>query len=219
MEDLVNVPGGQGTVDHTGEPVNPGFQQPLQPSTDDVKGEEEHQRHNPDESGDGGVPPGKDGIDLPAAFVFFALPRLDDRLVTELLNEGKAHVCDGGCTVQAALFLHLADDVLQHFFLVLTEVEGLQHQGISLHQLTGSEAKGNLRGFGMVLHQVHNPVEAPMDGAVVVVFVAEVGAAWALLILGNVKGMVHQFLHPFVLGSDNRHHGDAQQFLHFIDMD
>ena len=58
-----------------------------------------------------------------------------------------------------------------------------------------------------------------MDGAVVVVFVAEVGAAWALLILGNVKGMAHQFLYPLILGSDNRHYGDAQQFLHFVDMD
>ena len=55
-----------------------------------------------------------------------------------------------------------------------------------------------------------------MDGAVVVPLVAEILAGGALLILGDVQGVLHQLLDALVLGGGDGHHRDAQELFHAV---
>ena len=213
------MPGSQRLIHQQGELVNPQGQQVLEPGADHMEGHPEHQGHNAHEGGDGGVFPGEEPVNLPAPLVLPAFSGLHHRLLTELLDEGKAHVRNGGGPVQATLLLHLADDMIQHLLFVLGQTQGLQHQLIPFHQLAGGKAHGNPRGLGVVFNQVHDAVETAVDRAAVVVLVAKVRSAGPLLILGNVDGVTHQLLHALVLGGHNGHHGDAQQLLHFVNVD
>ena len=52
----------------------------------------------------------------------------------------------------------------------------------------------------MVLYQMHNSMEAPMNRAVVVLFVAEIRPPRPLLVLGNMERVIDQFLYTLVLG-------------------
>lgn len=204
------MPGGEGPVGEVCEPPDAGLQQALEPGPHHVEGQVKDQGHDAHEGGDGRVFAREEPVDLLAAGVLLALPGLDHRLGAELLDEGEAHIGDGGGPVQAPFLLHLLDDVFQHLLFVLGEMEGLQDQGIPLHQLAGGKAQGEPGQLGVVLDEVHDAVEAAVDRAAVVVLVAEIRAARPLLILGDVDGVAHQLLYALVFGGHDGHHRDAQ---------
>ena len=90
--------------------------------------------------------------------------------------------------------------MLQHFLFILAQPQCIKHQRIAFYQLAGRKTQGNSRCLGMVLYQMHNSVETPMNRAVVVILVAEIRPPRPLLILGNMERVIDQFLYTLVLG-------------------
>ena len=80
-------------------------------------------------------------------------------MFNQIFDKGKPHIRNGRRPIHPALLLHLADDVLQHLLLVLIQSQGLQDAGISLGELAGGEAHGNIRSFRVILNQVHDGVK------------------------------------------------------------
>ena len=213
----VDVPVCQCRVRDAGQRVDARFHQVLEKQTDDVEGEEEHQTHDGDKGRDGGVLAGEEFVDAVGAQLLLALMGLDHRLRHKLLNEVEPHICNGSCTVKAALLLHLHDDMFDHLFFVLIQLQGFFNARIALHQLGGGKTHRDARRFGVILDQVDDAMDTAVHRAAVVILAAEVHAAGTLLILCHVDGVIHQLTHALVLGSGNGNDRNAQHRLHLID--
>ena len=217
MDRFVDVPVGQQGVHRTGQGVDAGFHQVLEEQADDVEGEVEHQTHDGDKRRDGSVLAGKELVDAVGAQLLLALVGLDHRLGHQLLNEGEAHIRNGGSAVQAALLLHLHDDVLDHLFFVLVQLQGFLNAVVALHQLGGGKPHRDARRLGVILDEVDDAVDAAVHRAAVVILTAEVHASGPLLIFCHMHGMVHQLVHALILGSRNGDDRDAQHGFHLVD--
>ncbi len=79
--------------------------------------------------------------------------------------------------VQAALLLHLHDDVLDHLFFVLVQLQGFLNAVVALHQLGGGKPHRDARRLGVILDEVDDAVDAAVHRAAVVILAAEVHAA------------------------------------------
>ena len=217
MHRRVDVPVGQGCVHKAGQCVDAHFHEVLEEQADDVEGEEEHQTHDGDKRRDGGVLAGKELIDAVGAQLLLALVGLDYRLRHQLLNEGEAHIRNGGGAVQPALLLHLHDDMLDHFFFVLIQLQRLLDALVALHQLGGSKTHRDARRFGMILDKMDDAVDAAVHCAAVVVLAAKVHASRPLLILCHMDSVVHQLIHALILGGGDGNDRDAQHGFHLVD--
>ena len=118
MHDRIDAVGSQPRVCQFCQRADSHVQQAGEPRADDTKGQPKNQAHDADKGRNRGVLSGQDLIDLDAARVFFAFVRFDDRCFADLLYEGKAHVRDRCGLIHAAFFLHLTDDMPQHFFFI-----------------------------------------------------------------------------------------------------
>ena len=219
MDRLVDVPVGQGIVHKDGQVLDPDLQQALQTCADDAEGEVEHQRHDAHKGRDGRVFAGQELVDPAAAHLLLALMRLHHGLIHQLVDEVEPHIRNGGGTVQPALLLHLHDDVLDHLFFVLVQLEGLLNTGVALHQLGSREPHRDAGRSSVILDEVDDTVDAAMHRAAVVLLAAEVEPARTLLVLGHMDRMVHQFVHALVLSRRDGHHRDAQHGFHLVDAD
>lgn len=65
---------------------------------------------------------------------------------------------------------------------------------------------------------MHHRVDAAVDGAAVVVPVAEILLQRRLLILGDMDGVTDQLVHALVLGGGDGDHRHAQHGLHGVDV-
>lgn len=81
------------------------------------------------------------------------------------LDEGEAHVADGGHAVDAGLALHLRDDVLDGIELVGIEGERLGHERIAFDELGRREAQRQVGAKRVVLDEVHDAVDATVHRA------------------------------------------------------
>ena len=219
MHDLVDVPIRQGVVHKDGQSIDADLQQALQPRADDPEGKVKHQRHDPHECRDGRIFSGQELVDPAAAELLLALVRLHDGLIDQLVNEVEPHIRDGGGTIQPALLLHLHDDVFDHFFFVLVELQRLLNAGIALHQLGGCEPHWDPRRFGVILDQVDDAMDAAMHRAAMIFFAAEIHPARPLLIFCYMDGMIHQLIDALIFGGGNGNHRDAQHGFHLVDAD
>ena len=123
VDGRIHMDGGEPGVRRRGQSVDARRQQILEPGAHHVEGEIEHQDHDAQKAGDGGVFSGEHLVNAFAAQPLPALTGLDHRLFAQALDEFKAHIGDGGAAVQAPLGLHLLDDVLQQLQLVLVQVQ------------------------------------------------------------------------------------------------
>ena len=217
MHRRIDVPVGKRRVHDAGQRVDARFHQVLEEQADDVEGEEEHQTHDGDKGRDGGVLAGEEFVDAVGAQLLFAFVGLDHRLGYQLLNEGEPHIRNGGGAVQPALLLHLHDDMLDHLFFVLIQLQGFLNALVALHQLGGGKPHRNARRLSVVLDQMDDAVDAAVHRAAVVVLTAEIHAAGPLLILCHMKGMVYQLIHALILGGGNGNDRNAQHGLHLVD--
>ena len=158
-------------------------------------------------------------FDLAAALVLLALAGLDDRLRHDAPDERVAHVGNRGGAVESALALHLRDDVLDRLHLVGLEVERLADLLVALDELVGGKAQRNPGRLGMVLHQVHDAVEAAVHGPAVVVDVAEVLAAGPLLIVRDVNRVLDELVDALVAYRGDGDDRNAQDLLELVDPD
>lgn len=151
--------------------------------------------------------------------LLLALAGLHDGLIHQLVDEVEPHIRDGGGAVQTPLLLHLDDDVLDHLFFVLVELQGRLDALVALHELCGRKAHRDACGLGMILDQVDDAVDAAVDCAAVILLAAEIHPARPLLILCDMERMIHQLVHALVLCRRDGHDRDAQHGLHLIDAD
>ena len=77
-------------------------------------------------------------------------------LTADFFNKIKTHIRNRRRAVQAALRLHLTDDMLEHLFLVFIEGQLLQDQRIALCQLARRKPHRNIRPCGVILDQMHD---------------------------------------------------------------
>ena len=67
---------------------------------------------------------------------------LDHRLRHQLLNEGEAHIRNGGGAVQPALLLHLHDDMLDHSFSFWSSFSASSMRGSPSTSLVAAKRTG-----------------------------------------------------------------------------
>ena len=96
------------------------------------------------------------------------------------------------------------------FLFVLGKSECVGHHVVALDQLAGSKSYGHVGLLAVVFGQVHDGVQASVDGPSVVVGVTKVLALGAFLEAGDVQGMLNQFVDALVLHGRNGHDGHAQ---------
>lgn len=85
---------------------------------------------------------------------------MNNRTGADAFNEGKTHIRHGSHTVQPPLFFHLHDDMLDHFFFIYVQMEGVQHQTVPLNDFAGSEPNGDFCRLRVVFDQVHDGMQA-----------------------------------------------------------
>ena len=219
MHCIVDVPRRQGIVYKNRQVLNAPFQQALQPRADHAEGQIEHQRHDAHKRRNRRIFSSEEAVDPCAAQLLLALVGLYHSLIHQLVDKVEPHICNGGGAVQAALLLHLQDDMLDHLFFVLIQLQGLLNAGVALHQLCGSKAHRDPRRPGVVLDEMDDAVDAAVNGTAVVILAAEVHPARTLLILCHMDGVIHQLVHALVLGGGNGDHRDAQHRFHLVDVD
>ena len=151
--------------------------------------------------------------------MLLTFPGLNHRGVADLLDKGKPHIRNGRRPIHPALLLHLADDVLQHLLLILIQSQTVLNLCITLRQLARRETNRNFCLPGMILNQMHDPVQTSVDCPAPLTFPAEVDPARAFLVFCHMKGMVHQLVGSFILDRRHRHHRDSQHGLHLVDLD
>ena len=217
MHRRVNVPVCKRRVHDAGQGIDAHFHQVLKEQADDVESEEEHQTHDGDKGRDGGVFAGEEFVDAVGAQLLFAFVGLDHCLCHKLLNEGEPHIRNGGGAVQPALPLHLHDDMFDHLFFVLIQLQGFLDAPVALHQLGGGKPHRNARRPGVILDQMDDAVDAAVYGTAVVVLTAEIHAAGPLLILCHMKCVVYQLIHALILGGRDGNDRDAKHGFHLVD--
>ena len=219
MHGLIDAGSRHGRIDLILQQADARRQEVLKPRADDVERQVEDEAHDGDKGRDSRVLARQYLVDAAAALVLAALVRLVERAVDELADEGKAHVRDGRRAVEAALLLHLADDVLNHLHLVLVEHQRLDDAAVTLDDLRRGEADRDARFLRVVLDEVHDAVQAAMHGAAMALRIAEVHAARLLLIMCDVQRVRDELLDALALGRRDRHDRDAEQGLHRVDVD
>ena len=216
MQHLVHSGCGERAVHGGGEAVDARFHQALQGAADHVEGEVEHQRHNEDERRYRGELAGEDAVQLFAAAALLALYRFFYRRSAYVVDKTETHIRDGGAAVQPAFGLHLQDDMLDHLFFILLQLQLVDDQRVALDHLVGGKAHRQPRAAGVVLDQVADGVDAAVHRASVLRFVAEILPQGLFLIVRHVQRVVDQLLHAFVLGGGDRYHRHAQERLHLV---
>ena len=219
MDRLIHRIGGEDSVQPGRERTDSHIQKFLEPCADIVECQKEGGSHDEDEHGDGRELAGEDPVDALAADLLLALPGLHHGLLAEPADEQEPHVGDGRRTVQSPLLFHLYDHLLDGRLVLRMNVQGLFHPGITLHQLACRKPHRDPGFRRVVLDEVHDAVEAPVQRPVIVFLAAEVLAARFFLIFGNVDGMIHQLLDALVLRRGNGHHRHLQDLFHLIDAD
>ena len=217
MNHRIDAKGGEPVVHQCGQSLDAQLQHFRQPGADNAKGQPEHQAHDGHKGRNGRIFARQEPVQLLAADMALALPGLHHSLGAHALNELIAHICHGSRPVQAALLLHLPDDVFQHLLLVLIQLQAAQDVLISFCQLAGSEPAGNPGIAGVVIDQVHDAMETPVHGTIVIQSIAEVLTARTLLVAGHMDSMIHQLADALALQSGDWHHGDPQPLFQFVD--
>ena len=151
--------------------------------------------------------------------MFPAFPGPDDALAADLADKGETHVRDGGAAVQTTLSLHLQDDVLQHFFFILIQVQLSEDQGIALDQLAGGKADRKSHARGVILDQVNDGVNAAVHRAAVIVCAAEILTARPFLMSCQMHCVMDQLVHALILCRGDGDHRNPQLCLHPVDVD
>ena len=145
------------------------------------------------------MPAGEHLVNADAAQVFAALVRADNGLIAYLIDEVEAHMRDGCGTVEAALGLHLPDDMLERFLLVLVKVELFQNQRITLSELCRRKTDREACAHSVILDQMHDGVQAAVHRAAVVVCIAVVHFDRLFLIFRDMERVFDQLVDALIL--------------------
>ncbi len=109
--------------------------------------------------------------------------------------------------------------MIQGLFLILCQIQGFANRGISLNQFGCGKSQRDSGGFRVILYQMHNAVQCPVNRSAIFVFVTKINSARLLLIFCNMNCMFYQLIDAFILGCRYGNNGNAKGFLHLIDID
>ena len=174
------------------------LQQILEKGPDDIEGEPEHQPHDQDKDRDGSVFSGEDSVQLLTADVLPAFFGLYHTLFADLPDKGKPHIRHGGASVHSPFMFHLHDDMFQHLFFRLFKIQLIQYELIAFDHLAGAETNRQMRGFGMIIDQMHNGVNAAVYRSAMIVFITEIIARGFLLIFRDMDSVIHEFVNALI---------------------
>ena len=218
MNHGVDAVGGQGAVHKRCQRVNAEGQQVRKRRADDPEGQPEHQRHNADKAGQGGVFAGQHAVDGNAALMLAAFAGAHHGFFAQSLNKAKAHIRQRCLAVQPGVAFQFGDRMPQHIGFVFVKIQRPFDQRIALHQLGGGKAGGQPGTHGVVFDQVVDGVDAAVYRTVAPVGgIAKVDAPGAFAVAGNVQRVFDQLVNALVFGGRNRHHRHAQQILQLVD--
>ena len=214
----IDICGGQYIVYRDSQGFDPCLQQSLQPGADHIEGQIEDGRHDQDEYWDCCVPACQDPINFAASNMLTALPGTVDSLPADLEDKGVAHVSDCSTLVHSALIFHLDNDMIEQLLLILIEAEFIKQEAIAFDDLGGGKSNRQVCALCMVFDQVGDSMETTMYGTAVIVFITEILPQGTFLIVGDMDGVIHQFLNAFSACSGDRDDRNSQQRLEFIDV-
>ena len=208
MDGFINAERGEPLVNPVGESVDAVCQPILEKGAHDVKRQPENQSHDGNENGECREAPGQKFIDFPTSGVFLTFMGFDDGLVAESADKEKAHVGDGSGPIEFPFVFHLLHDVFDHLAFVGIELQFLPYEGISFNQFGGSETERNLRLGGMILYEVHDAVQCPVNRTAVVVLIAKIIRGRCFAMLRNVHRVRDEFIDPLIFQGGNRNDRD-----------
>ena len=216
MYGLIYVERGQKSIGGIGQCGDAKLGQIGQCQADDAERQVEYRRHDCDKAGNCGILAREHAVNTAAAQVGLAFLGLYDRFGADFIDERESHICDCRRAVKSALLLHLADDVLDHFFFIFVKRQLLCNKGLALCQLCCRKSNGDSRRLRMILDQMHDSVEATVDRTALVGGVTKVLSARALLIARYVKCVGDKLVNALVLCRGNGHYGDSQRLLQLV---
>ncbi len=203
----IDAVGGQSRAGEFRHLVDAQAQPVGQRGADDAEGQPEHQEHDTEEHRQSGVLARQHLVQLHAPVMLPALMALHHGGGHHALDEGVAHIRQGGVAVQTGLRLHLQDAVFQQLLLVLVQLQLVRHGRVPLHQLGGAEPGGQSRPVGVVLNEMDDGVDAAVDRRLRRAEVRHLGIDPAP---GGGHRLVDQLRHALAFGGGDGHHGDAQ---------
>ena len=154
MQSLIGIACCQCCIHGTGQCAYACLEQSLEPCTNYVECEEEHDAHYRDESRDSGVLAGQEAVYLLTSDPLFAFMRLAYSLGCDLLDEGKTHVCYCSASVKSALFFHLEHDVFNGLFLVLIEPQAADDYRVTFDDFGRGKSQRDTCAQCMVFDEV-----------------------------------------------------------------
>ena len=217
MKHRIDAPCCHGAVHELGQFSDQNLQHTLQRCSDHMERQEKDGRHNPGKTWQSRIFSGQHTVNFCAPHMLAALFWFYHGLTADFFNKIKAHIRNRRRAVQAALRLHLTDDMLEHLFLVFIEGQLLQDQRIALCQLARRKPHRNIRPCGVILDQMHDRVQRAVNGTAVVIRLTEVLSARFFLIFGHMDSVRHQLLDSLVFRSGNRDNRDAETLFHLVD--
>ncbi len=165
MHHGVHAKGGEGPIHSACDAINALGHQVGQPGPHHVEGEVEDGQHDGKEHRQGQHLVGEQPVNGHAALALAALLVVAHAALTQLLDEGVAHVGQGLVAVHAAVGLHLHHAVLNQLPLVFIKPQ-VHGQGlVALDQLGGRKAAGEAVLLGVVFNHVADGVDAAVHRA------------------------------------------------------
>ena len=118
--------------------------------------------------------------------------------------------------IHAPLLFHLQHDMLQHFLLVLVQLQLIRDQRIPFHKLGCRKPAGQAGRNRMVLDKMADGMQRPVHRSAVILGTAEILPQRTFLIPGYMNGMAHQLVHTLVPRCRDRHDRHAQHGFHGV---
>ena len=189
----------------------------LQPSSYRIESEVENRCHNEQEGRNGCVAARQDFVYSDASPLFVALFWSDNCLLTDLQDEAEPHIGKGGTAVKASLLLHLADDMLDGFLLVLSQIESRSHEFVAFNQLACGKTDWYVSSLSVILDEMHDGVKATMDCSTMFLRTAKVLSSRPFMITGHMDGMPHNLVHALVFHGADGNDRNAENPFHSVD--
>ena len=162
------------------------FQKALQKCTNDIKSKPEHNSHNANKSRDSCIFSGEEMVHFPASDTLLAFLGLDDGSAAHILNVAKPHLRHSSRAIHTCFYFRLSGNIFQKIFLLLGKMQLFQQLTVSLHYLTGRKPDGNTCLSGMVLNQVHDGMNSPVNPFF---FAAKIHLQRLFLVFRHMNGM------------------------------
>ncbi len=135
--------------------------------------------------------------------------RTQNSLLAYLIDKAETHIGHCGTTVQTSFFLHLLQNMLDGFLLVLRKSQSLDNQRVTLYKFAGSKAEGNFCLQSVIFYEMHDGMQTTVNGSSMIIRTTKVLSAWPFLITGNMNGVRHHLINTLVLHGADGDNGNA----------